>query len=86
MENKQNQIAISIITVFILAIAAAIFFYYQNVNRLELEKKAEETPAAEESLGAELFEKTQNPAEKLPETNPFEAKTNPFSDYKNPFE
>lgn len=47
------------------------------------------------SMGGNLYEKTNNPASQLPETNPFEVetntfqetKTNPFEEgYKNPFE
>lgn len=37
----------------------------------------------QEGLGSQLYE---NPAEKVPETNPFEAETNPFEGYRNPFE
>lgn len=48
-------------------------------------------PAAEEekpaSLGAQVFEKTQNPVkEELQQTNPFEGVANPLEGvYKNPF-
>jgi len=39
-----------------------------------------------ETVGQEIGG-TVNPAEKLPETNPFKTKTNPFENvYKNPFE
>jgi len=38
------------------------------------------------SLGAQLYDISGNPAQDLPETNPFVAQTNPFSDIKtNPF-
>ena len=41
-----------------------------------------ETPAG---LGSEIYRNVQNPAEKIPDTNPFD-KTNPFPNaYKNPF-
>lgn len=41
----------------------------------------------EEGLGGEIYEKVQNPGEKLPQVNPFEAQTNPFQEAKtNPFE
>ncbi|MDA1337444.1 MAG: hypothetical protein O3C23_01625 [bacterium] len=47
----------------------------------------------EKGLGGELFEKTANPAQKVPETNPFKEVetnplqgTNPFEGTKNPFE
>jgi len=38
-------------------------------------------------FGGQVYEQVESPAEKLPETNPFEAQTNPFEEKKtNPFE
>lgn len=42
-----------------------------------------QTPQEQEGLGGQLYE---NPAAKVPETNPFGVETNPFQGYKNPFE
>lgn len=44
--------------------------------------------ASEAGLGADIYSQvSQNPAEKLPETNPFKAETNPFKAVQtNPFE
>lgn len=43
--------------------------------------------SGEQDISEEISNTLQNPAEKLPESNPFENKeTNPFSDaYRNPF-
>ena len=39
-----------------------------------------------DSLGAQIFEKTQNPTkDQFPESNPFAADTNPFDVNANPF-
>ena len=79
MEKKQ-KISI-IIAVAVLVIVAGVAFWYWSQKRAE----APETPAAAEAakvkdgLGAEAFNKTNNPlANELPETNPFQVNTNPF--------
>ena len=45
-------------------------------------------PENEAGLGGDIYNQvSQNPAENLPETNPFKAEINPFTGaYKNPFE
>lgn len=61
----------------------------QRVNFPTNQNKTEAATSAPTSLGAEIFEKTnqaQNPVkDKIPQTNPFEDKTNPYKDYQNPF-
>lgn len=85
---------IPIIIVVVLTAGGAGFWFWQNKKS---EIKPEEKTAVEKkpaSLGAKIFERTQNPIkDRTPETNPFstdtnpfDAKTNPFQDeYKNPF-
>lgn len=89
---------ISIGLVVITAIAAAGFLYYWFATQREVVPPPpalpEITPLEEEKgLGRELFEKSGNPAQKVPETNPFKnvqtnplQSTNPFEGgYRNPF-
>ena len=88
MEKKQ-KISI-IIAVAVLVVAAGIAFWYMS------QKKASEsenptvsgnTIETKDGLGAEAFNKTNNPlANELPETNPFQVNTNPFEAEINPFE
>lgn len=93
-----------IITILAIAILAAGGFFawkkYYNPKPIPVspaaEQKKEEAKKEEPAtLGEQIYEQTQNPAEKIPETNPYEAaknpfeetKTNPYSDgYVNPFE
>ena len=83
MENRPRLIALA---VFVIVLAAAGIWYWQQ--------RQPETPI--ETIGAELFEKAQNPLkDELPQTNPFKAETNPFKNtetnpfigtYENPFD
>lgn len=75
MQNKNLIIAL----VAVVALAGIGFWYWQN---------RETSPPSQEpkGVGAQIFEKTQNPvADKLPETNPFQADTNPFDANTNPY-
>lgn len=83
--NKKITI---IVIAIIIAIATIGFFVWQKYYKAE--PAPTPSPVATEkpqTLGGEISEQVQNPAEKLPETNPYEAKTNPFEEAKtNPFE
>ena len=70
--SKIKLIALAVL--IILLIGAGFWYWYQ--------KRAEVTK--ETSPAAQLFEKVQNPMEKLPETNPFKVQSNPFSADVNP--
>lgn len=73
--NAKN-IARLVLVVFVLA--AGIIWYWRKQSMVPREE--------ERGLGAEVFEKAQNPiGERLPDTNPFSADTNPFSARVNPF-
>ena len=83
MESKPRLIALAVI---VIALIAAGIWYWQ--------RRPAEAPAG--TIGAELFEKAQNPLkDELPQTNPFKAETNPFKNtesnpfigtYENPFD
>lgn len=71
--NKKTLI-IFIIVVLAAAVGGYFFGFQKGYNQARI--------AAQSSAGAAV----QNPLEKMPETNPFEAVMNPFKDlYKNPF-
>lgn len=82
--SKQN---ITIVVLVVVVLAAGLWYW--------LKKESSPDSAAEHGLGAQIFDRAQNPlGEKLPETNPFAADTNPFdapanpfqAEYKNPFQ
>jgi flagellar basal body-associated protein FliL len=87
--TNSKKILLVIITITIAAVLIiGGFFIYK--------KYYQKAPATEQpqTLGGQIYEQIQNPAEKIPETNPFKAKTNPFEEaktnpfkdvYKNPF-
>lgn len=78
----------------VLLVVAGGLYYFLVVQK----QQAPPAPLApiekeEKGLGGELFKKTGNPAQKVPETNPFKEvetnplqSTNPFEGLKNPFE
>ena len=82
-----KNILIGVVIVIIIAVGLYYFLVLQKqgttVARLE----------QEQGLGSSLYEKTGNPGEVVPETNPFQnvqvnplEGTNPFEGgYKNPF-
>lgn len=87
---------IIIIAAVVIVAAAAVFWlavkktpitppFGQKAEEQKMEEKA--APAGTSGIGGQIFEQVQqNPAEKLPETNPFEKEINPYkSGYTNPF-
>lgn len=86
---------IIIAVVAILAIIGLVWYLQkgnkQGAPQLKNQAKSQEQAPApkEEGLGAEVYEKAQNPVkDEVPETNPIKnVKTNPFKEeYSNPFE
>ena len=74
----------ALIFIVILIAIGLIVYFVSKQNKL---KQAQEE-ATTQTLGETLFESTagENPAENLPELNPFDTSLNPYSDgYKNPF-
>lgn len=78
-----NMKILLVIVILALVVGGAFYFFKKGPGiQLELMEKEKAT-----TFGGKLFETTQNPAEKIPQTNPFEAKINPFEGLKiNPFE
>lgn len=77
-----NMKILLIIVILALVVGGAFYFLKKSPGiQLELMEKEKAT-----TLGGKLYEATQNPAEKIPRTNPFEIKINPFEGLKNPFE
>lgn len=64
-----------------LVLALGVYYYF-----IQLPAPEPVMESADTSVGAQVSSAAQTPADKLPETNPFEAKTNPFTEYTNPFE
>ena len=68
------------VSVILFVLIAGLIFYARYVNMPVAEKKAQEA-------GDIISNQIQDPADKLPQTNPFEAKTNLFGNvYENPFQ
>lgn len=82
---------------FLLAIGGIIFYLVQPQpsSKQEAVSPVQQVEEKPQGLGGEIYEQVQNPAEDIPETNPFGTETNPFEaaetnpfeeGYKNPFE
>ncbi len=72
-----------IILLVVVILLGAIVFFLKPWNKLNLPVIPK---TSSNNLGATIYQQTQNPVNKLPETNPF-SKVNPFKGvYKNPFQ
>ncbi|MBI3109551.1 hypothetical protein HYZ06_00740 [Candidatus Daviesbacteria bacterium] len=82
--HQRGNIALIPLIIVTLVVAGVVFFLiFKGVI-----KNPFQSSPSNSNLGAQIFEKTQNPlAGKIPETNPFaEVQTNPFKNiYPNPF-
>ncbi|MCK4474129.1 hypothetical protein KAU40_02605 [Candidatus Parcubacteria bacterium] len=78
-----NKKILLIVVILALVIGGAFYFLKKDSGiQLELMEKEKAT-----TFGENIYEMVQNPAEKIPQTNPFKAKINPFEGLKiNPFE
>lgn len=94
-QAQKMKSKIIIIAVLVIFAIAGLVWYLQKGNKqgapqLNQAKSQQQAPAPkEEGLGAEVYEKAQNPVkDEVPETNPIKnVKTNPFKEeYSNPFE
>jgi len=83
--------------ILFLVLAGILYFIFVAPKETVPRIPSQEPPTPlekEQGLGGELYEKTGNPAQNVPETNPFKEvetnplqKTNPFEGgYRNPFE
>lgn len=82
--RQKGNIALIPLIVLLLVAGIAYFLISKGIIKNPLQKSSSDS-----SLGAQIFEKTQNPLEdKIPETNPLAAtKSNPFKNiYPNPFD
>lgn len=79
--DRTAVIAASVALGLVILFAAATFYYYAIRDN----QSAMEAPSAIPSEPS-VASVTENPAEKIPETNPFKKADNPFNGYKNPFE
>jgi len=87
--NKKNIIAFAIVAIII--ILGAVFYFTTTKYRTANAPKEKTTGA---DLPTAPAGQVHNPAERLPDANPYDAKTNPFEEaktnpfkdvYKNPF-
>jgi hypothetical protein len=62
-----------------VVVVASLFFWYWSKNK--------QAPKETTTLGATIFQKTQNPLKgQVPDTNPFKNQKNPLDTiYQNPF-
>ena len=88
--NKKTLLIVVAIVVAVALIVSGFFVYKKYYPKAPAPTPTEEPT----TLGGQIYEQVQNPAEKIPETNPYSAKTNPFEEietnpfkeiYKNPF-
>ncbi|MEK7150569.1 MAG: hypothetical protein AAB688_00825 [Patescibacteria group bacterium] len=80
-DNKKNMIIFAIAAIII--ILGAVFYFTTTKYRIMNTQKEKMDNAA---LPASPQGQVHNPAERLPDTNPYDAKTNPFEEVKtNPF-
>ncbi len=77
-----NKKILLIVVILALVVGGALYFFKRGPSiQLELLEKEKAT-----TFGENIYEMIQNPAEKIPQTNPFK-KINPFEGLKiNPFE
>jgi len=75
-----------VIIIIVILITGGFYAYKKYLAPKYLVPK-EEQKKEPIGLGGQIYEQVQNPVEKIPETNPYSAKTNPFEEAKtNPFE
>jgi cell division protein FtsL len=92
MAGNKKMVLIIIAGVVAAVLIASGLFVYKKYYKVSTSTPTKEEPT---TLGGQIYEQVQNPAEKIPEINPYSAKTNPFEEaktnpfkdiYKNPFE
>ena len=75
---------ILLIIVILALVAGGVFYFLKRGPGIQLELLEKEKAT---TLGENIYEMVQNPAEKIPQISPFKAKINPFEGLKiNPFE
>lgn len=91
MLNKK-PLVLGIIVILLIAMGIYFWKFYRRPAAIIPSAQKIEEP---QGLGNKIAEEVQNPAEKIPQTNPYETETNPFEEtktnpfkdvYKNPFQ
>lgn len=73
-------IGIGLAVIALVALAAGAYYYLSPAAPAEIAVPPTETTESN------ISEASENPAENIPETNPFKKASNPFDSYTNPFE
>ena len=75
---------ILLIVVILALVVGGVFYFLKKGPSIQLELLEKEEAI---TFGEKIYETIQNPAEKIPQTNPFKTEINPFEGLKiNPFE
>lgn len=87
---------ILLIIVVLALVAGGVFYFFQKYPKITIEPEITIEPKitieplereVPKTFGGKIYEIIKNPAEKIPQTNPFKAEINPFEGLKiNPFE
>jgi len=80
---SKNILYFIVAAVILIALGGAAFYFTQRPPKEPQRSTIPIPTEQEQGLGSQLYE---NPAENVPETNPFEAETNPLKTKTNPFE
>lgn len=88
--NMDKKVLIILIVSLVLVTGLALYIFTREKPQPAEQAQPLVLPPIQKEqagFGGQVYEQVQSPAEKLPETNPFEAQTNPFEEVKtNPFE
>lgn len=82
MEPQKSMRIPLVIGGIIVAVVIALYWYSKPTAKIPASSADTSLPG----VGADISGAVQNPAEAIPEANPFKAETNPFAEYPNPFE
>mgnify|MGYP001605559261 CR=1 FL=1 len=78
MEKETPKIKLAAIIVAVVAVAAVGYLVYKyKFKPAELNAPA--------TLGGQISDQIQNPADAIPDANPYDTKTNPYEAKVNPF-
>ena len=82
----KNVLYFVLAVAILLLVGGGIYYLTQQQPAVPVTPpvQVEEEP---KGLGGDIYEQAQNPADSIPDTNPFEGKANPFEGIQtNPFE
>ncbi len=79
MDSKSKLLNVGLAVALLVAVGVGFWFWSQKRAQESAESAVPGIIEVEDGLGAEVFNKTNNPlSNELPETNPFNVDTNPF--------